>query len=72
MAKLVKTQPKKTSYLTADDIFLSQVKKRFKISRIQAELLIYQSWRKFLLILAKEPKLRDKLQEFWETEFFLK
>lgn len=42
--------------------FKAKVKKRFNLGDEQADFLIFSSWRKFKLILAKDSELRKKLR----------
>ena len=45
-------------------LFVVEVAKRFNLNVTQAEALIFTSWRKFKLILAKDRELRQKLKGF--------
>lgn len=47
--------------------FCQNVAKRWGISYHAAEFLIFSSWRKFKLIIAKDTELRKKLKGFLDV-----
>lgn len=55
--------------LGVEDGFVRLVMRKYNLTEHQAVHLVWSSWRKFRLILAKDRKLREKIADYLDLDF---